>query len=422
MPAVLIERSHEPIYYRRVRGKHVSERSSALTLTICSALAALGGLGGAVLAIIGLGSGALFDLTAVAAIAIGGGLVVHGLGATARTAHSFQRAGDRTDRIGLVSGVSAEVLGGGAAVVLGIAALGGVLPFVLPAVAAIVLGSAVLLAAIAQRSLAQLGLPPVRKLHRVAYHATTSGAWLLALGGTGAIVLGILELLGFGPVFVLTAAAMIAVGGAQFVAGAALATRFGAQLDEYPAAVSESSEEREVVRYDRARLLDLLTARLTAGRTGSRLYDAIVSKLRAEPASDALPLVSTLETYAGEERDNEQWLEEQIHALGGDVHELTDMAELETRESSGIEDVVVASSVRDPLHLLHALHAAELSDAAGWRLLVHVADEVGDREMKHDAERRYEDKQAHLRFLDRALERLARQIVVREPVEMPLTS
>jgi hypothetical protein len=70
-------------------------------------------------------------------------------------------------------------------------------------------------------------------------------------------------------------------------------------------------------------------------------------------------------------------------------------------------------------HLFHALLAAELSDNAGWDLLVQIADDVGDREAKRAFKKRLHQEEDHLIFVRRAVERFARMAVTGRKAELP---
>ena len=92
-----------------------------------------------------------------------------------------------------------------------------------------------------------------------------------------------------------------------------------------------------------------------------------------------------------EEKEHEEWLEAQIRSLGGDAHAPSERATLVQTESEGIERV----AQRDPSlpHDFHALLAAELSDNAGWDLLVTLADEAGRPRQKEFKQRLHEEEE-----------------------------
>jgi rubrerythrin len=171
--------------------------------------------------------------------------------------------------------------------------------------------------------------------------------------------------------------------------------------------------------HNKDKLLDLLAERLTFERAGVRLYDSILARLTRAGEDEGLArMIPTLREHRDEEKEHEEWLEEQIRALGGDVHAETEMSKLVEVESTGIEKVILDGDPKIP-HLFHALLVAELVDNAGWELLVELADEAGDREAKRGFKKRLEQEEDHLTFARRVMERFARAEVLGEDVKMP---
>ena len=66
-----------------------------------------------------------------------------------------------------------------------------------------------------------------------------------------------------------------------------------------------------------SRVIDLLKERLTFERSGVKLYDKILERMRNDP--QAAPMVEQMQEHRDEEKEHEEWLEEQIRALGGDA-------------------------------------------------------------------------------------------------------
>jgi len=175
---------------------------------------------------------------------------------------------------------------------------------------------------------------------------------------------------------------------------------------------------QELTRHNPMKVIDLLTARLAFERAGVRLYDSIISKMQDFEEVDARRILETLQEHRNEEQEHGEWLEAQIRALGGDTDATTDMAELESRESKGIEEIILDGD-NDAMHLFHALLTAELADNAGWDLLVELADEAGDRDAKRAFKKCLHEEEEHLVFVRRIVERLARRVVLEENVETP---
>jgi len=162
---------------------------------------------------------------------------------------------------------------------------------------------------------------------------------------------------------------------------------------------------------NRWRVIDLLAERLAFARAGVKLYGTLLSRVRSEPALQAL--VGELERHRDEEQEHEQWLEAQIRALGGDVHVPTEHSVLAQVESEGVERVIRRDASIP--HDFHALLAAELADHAGWDLLVQIADEFDDAEAKEQFARRLREEEQHLLFVRKTLLELTRDEVSEAP-------
>ncbi len=174
---------------------------------------------------------------------------------------------------------------------------------------------------------------------------------------------------------------------------------------------------KHLANYDKVKVIDVLNERLAFERAGVKLYDRICDAIRASADENVQRMLEEMEEHRNEEKEHEEWLEEQIRALGGDAHSETDKSRLVTRESKGIEEVVM-SDAQLP-HLFHALLAAELVDNAGWDLLVQIADEAGDREAKREFKKRLHEEEDHLLLMRKAMEKLSFQEVLGEDVKLP---
>jgi len=168
-------------------------------------------------------------------------------------------------------------------------------------------------------------------------------------------------------------------------------------------------------------VLDVLSGRFVFERTGVKLYDNAIRKIEryGEPRYHAL--VGELRRIREEEEEHANWLESQIRGLGGNPFEKTDLAELETEESRGIESIIVDGHDKI-IHVLHALLAAELADNAGWDLLVKLADNTGDREAKLAFAKRMAEEAKHLLFIREAVVRSAEVEILGRDVKMPTSA
>src|SRR5205823_7155498 len=124
--------------------------------------------------------------------------------------------------------------------------------------------------------------------------------------------------------------------------------------------------------------LGLIYYRLALGGGGVKLYATVRARVLSSGDPWVKEVMAQIQQNRDEEKEHEEWLEEQIRALGGDDHAPSEKSILVQTEAEGIEHVVM----RDPnlLHDFHALLTAELADNAGWELLVELASEFGDRD------------------------------------------
>lgn len=134
-------------------------------------------------------------------------------------------------------------------------------------------------------------------------------------------------------------------------------------------------------------LIDKLAERAAFERGGTRLYDGILAKFRAQSRSAAsgidLPedlTEGTLRQIRDQEAEHFRLITQCIEQLGGDPTVQTPGADLVGMESTGL-----IQSVSDPRTTLaqglHAALAAELIDNDGWELLIKLAQEMGDTPM-----------------------------------------
>jgi bacterioferritin (cytochrome b1) len=166
-----------------------------------------------------------------------------------------------------------------------------------------------------------------------------------------------------------------------------------------------------------SRVVDLLNERLAFERTGVRLYDTVLARLQVSSEPGFKALARQVQEQRDEEKEHEEWLEEQIRALGGTAHGLSEHAVLAQAESEGVERVIRRDDSIP--HDFHALLTAELADTAGWDLLVQIADEFGDSKAKKEFKKRLQEEEKHLLFVRKTLLELTRKDVSSPEVETP---
>lgn len=142
-------------------------------------------------------------------------------------------------------------------------------------------------------------------------------------------------------------------------------------------------------------LMDKLGERLAFERSGTRLYEAMITKCEAQLGALGPISLSVLQQFHAEEAEHFQLVADAIHKLGGDPTSQTPSADIAGVESMGLMQVLT-----DPrtsiCHCLHALLTAEMVDNAGWELLIELAEELGQDEIASSFRAALEEEDRHL--------------------------
>lgn len=213
----------------------IAERKMSMELVAGGSTAeAIGGIGGLILAILGLAGVLSLVLAEVATIAIGGSMLVEGGIIGARIRKLLSEVGGGTVTTAEVGGgMSVELLGGLAGIVLGILALLGIVPTMLMSAAVVVFGGTLLLSAGVTARLNSLAFQTAGTMHetakRIASEAVTAASGVQVLLGLGTITLGIIALVGVAPL-TLVLVGLLVSGSAVTISGTALASRMMAAV------------------------------------------------------------------------------------------------------------------------------------------------------------------------------------------------
>jgi hypothetical protein len=197
---------------------HRPERMSHRMAVGGTAAETLLGLAAVVLSILALAGLAMRPLASIAVIATGAALLFEGA--------AYARTVGRESEGLIKGGIGADSVAGLGAVALGILSLIGLDATTLLPVSAIVLGAGLLIASGAM-SAERERVHPKEAFEYAPVTSATAG--VRALVGAGAVVLGILGLLGNAPI-VLTLIAMLSVGGGMLLSGATFGGRLGTLL------------------------------------------------------------------------------------------------------------------------------------------------------------------------------------------------
>lgn len=145
-------------------------------------------------------------------------------------------------------------------------------------------------------------------------------------------------------------------------------------------------------------LLDKLGARITAERTGTRLYDALLSKHQAYGSFDRGPSERDLEQIQGQRRRHLAVLFEAIETLGGDPTAVTPSANLAGMVARGYSQVLT-----DPrtnlLQCLETMAMAEQDNLYGWERLIEIARMSGMPDLAERFEVAREEEAKHVRMV-----------------------
>ena len=173
-----------------------------------------------------------------------------------------------------------------------------------------------------------------------------------------------------------------------------IAERF--PLGSMPAVpISDDADADEDEEAGMAVLLDKLSERLAFERMGTRLYEALLNKCEALGESSPGPTLEDIRHIGSEELEHFLMLNETITELGGDPTVESPSADVAAVASMGIMQVLT-----DPrssmAQCLQVLLTAELTDNAGWELLIELTDNLGFQDMKTEFESALANEEEHL--------------------------
>jgi rubrerythrin len=141
--------------------------------------------------------------------------------------------------------------------------------------------------------------------------------------------------------------------------------------------------------------MDKLGERLAFERSGTRLYEALVSKHEAFGSFAGGPSRNDLEHVRQEEYRHFTMLQSAIEQLRGDPTAVTPSANLHATAAHGINQVIV-----DPrttlLQSLEAILIAELADNACWEALIELAQEADEDTLVEQFQEALRNEQDHL--------------------------
>ncbi|HWP20931.1 MAG TPA: ferritin-like domain-containing protein [Burkholderiaceae bacterium] len=127
-------------------------------------------------------------------------------------------------------------------------------------------------------------------------------------------------------------------------------------------------------------LIDKLGERLAFERTGTRLYEALITKCELAPATGFVPPMEALREIREDEARHFMLLAQALESLGADPTAQTPCADV-----SAVMGMGLLQTVTDPrttvAQCLNAILVAELADNASWELLIKLTADAGHDEM-----------------------------------------
>lgn len=142
-------------------------------------------------------------------------------------------------------------------------------------------------------------------------------------------------------------------------------------------------------------LMDKLGERLAFERTGTRLYDALITKFEAMQDGTTSMTLADLQEIREDEWRHFSMVANAIESMGGDPTAQTPCADVAGVESMGLIQVI--SDPRTTLaQSLHAILVAEMTDNNGWEMLIALAEENGQGSMVPDFSQALDQERIHL--------------------------
>lgn len=143
-------------------------------------------------------------------------------------------------------------------------------------------------------------------------------------------------------------------------------------------------------------LLDAMGARLAFERTGTRMYEALVTKARTIGPQEGGPSAADLEEIRADELSHFRMVRDAIELLGGDPTAMTPSANIQAMASSGVLQIAT-----DPrLGMRESLNAAliaELSDRDSWEMLIRLAAALEQTDLVESFSAALATEERHLR-------------------------
>ncbi len=151
-------------------------------------------------------------------------------------------------------------------------------------------------------------------------------------------------------------------------------------------------------------LVDKLGERLAFERTGVRLYEALIAKLKGLADQVDPAILRSVARFRDEEGKHFQLLRKIMEDLGADPTAQTPAADATAIISSGALQLI-ADPRSNLAQCLNALLTVELNDNAAWDLLIQLARASGQNEAAEAFAEALREEEQHLAMVREWLER-----------------
>ncbi len=142
-------------------------------------------------------------------------------------------------------------------------------------------------------------------------------------------------------------------------------------------------------------LIDKLGERLAFERTGTRLYDALIAKFEGIQDNTTSMTMADLQKIRQDEARHFAILNEAMQSIGADPTAMTPCADVTGVASMGIMQVI--TDPRTTLaQSLQAILMAEMTDNAGWEMLIALAADQGQTSLISDFSVALDEERVHL--------------------------
>jgi hypothetical protein len=161
--------------------------------------------------------------------------------------------------------------------------------------------------------------------------------------------------------------------------------------------------------------LDKLGERLAFERTGVRLYEAVLAKMPGAKLDKGTLSIDEMRRFRDEELAHMHLVKDAIEHLGGDPTAVTPCADL-----AGVQAMGLLQTLTDPrttlTQSLETLLVAELADNDSWKILIAMAEALGQDDLARRFTNALAEEDGHLSSVRAwVAERLEIQLGARMP-------